>query len=156
MTTQAFGARMLATALLVSLLAMPVRAQRPHIGAHGGYNVDVSHALIGAQMLFPIARDLELYPSFDYYVQDGATRFGISGDMKLRFPLGGGTAPYLGGGLNVLHASAGGSSDTDTGLDFLFGLESRRGSAHPYAEGRVLMHGTSQFQLVAGVNFTLY
>jgi len=156
MTMQAFSARMLASALLISLLAAPARAQRPHLGGHGGYNVDVNHGLIGAQMLFPIARNVELYPSFDYYFQDGATRFGFSGDVKLRFPMGGGSAPYLGGGLNVLHASAGGSSDTDTGWDFLFGLESRRGSTHPFVEGRVLLHDASQFQFVAGLNFTLY
>jgi hypothetical protein len=157
MNMQAFTARAAAVALLVGLLAVPARAQRAHVGPHGGYNFDGNRGLAGAQMLFPIAPQVELYPSFDYYFENGITRFAFSGDVKFRFPIGGGTAPYLGGGVNVLHTSTGGASGTDTGWDMIFGLESRRGVTHPYVEGRMPHHGGgSQFQMVAGLNITLF
>jgi hypothetical protein len=148
--------RAAASALLVALLAVPVSAQRAHVGPHGGYNFDSNRGLAGAQMLLPIAPLIELYPSFDYYFANGATQLAFSGDLKLRFPIGGGTDPYFGGGVNVLHSSTAGGSGTDTGWDLVFGLESRRGVTHPYVEGRVPQHGASQFHLVAGLNITLY
>src|SRR6266550_4020537 len=135
-------------ALVAFLYAGPAYAQRAHIGPHGGYNLDSNRGLAGAQMLLPIAPLVELYPSFDYYFANGATLFAFSGDVKLRLPLG--------GGINVLHSSTAGASGTDTGWDLLFGLESRRGVTHPYVEGRVLHHGASQVQLLAGLNITLY
>ena len=143
-------------ALVAFLYAGPAYAQRAHIGPHGGYNLDSNRGLAGAQMLLPIAPLVELYPSFDYYFANGATLFAFSGDVKLRLPLGGGTDPYFGGGVNALHSSTAGASGTDTGWDLLFGLESRRGVTHPYVEGRVLHHGASQVQLLAGLNITLY
>ena len=145
------------TLVLVALLcAAPAHAQRAHLGAHGGYNFDSDRGLAGAQMLLPIAPAVELYPSFDYYFANGATVLGFSGDVKLRFPLGGGTDPYFGAGVNVLHSSTAGASATDTGWDLVFGVESRRGVTHPYLEGRMLQHGGSEFQLLAGLNITLY
>ncbi len=145
-----------AGALLAGLLAAPLQAQRAHIGAHGGYNFDRDRGLAGAQMLLPIAPSIELYPSFDYYVATGGSLLAFNGDVKVRFPVAPATDLYFGGGVNVFHSSAGGASATDTGWDLLFGLESRRGVTHPYLEGRSLRHGVSQFQLLAGLNITLY
>jgi hypothetical protein len=156
MTRQAFTVRAAAAALFIGLLAVPAHAQRAHIGPHGGFNSGDDNWLVGAQMLFPVARHVELYPSFDYYFENGATLMAFSGDVKLRFPVGGGTAPYFGGGINVLHSSNGLTSGTDTGWDLVFGLESRRGATHPYVEGRLLQHDASRFQLAAGLNITLY
>jgi len=156
MNVQAFTAQVAAGALLVALLAVPAHAQRAHVGPHGGYNFDGNRGVAGAQILLPIAPQIELYPSFDYYFESGVTRLAFSGDAKLRFPIGGGTDPYFGGGLNVLHSSVAGTSGTDTGWDMVFGIESRHGGTHPYVEGRMLHHAASQFQLVAGLNITLF
>jgi len=150
----------LAAPLLVGLLlgsaAVPAQAQRSHIGPHAGYNFDIERALIGAQLLLPVGRRVELYPSFDYYFVDGGSLIGFSGDIKFRFPTGGPSVLYVGGGVNLLRASSGGASNTDTGWDILFGLESRLGITHPYFEGRVLNHNSSAFQLAVGLNFTLF
>lgn len=152
--------RLLAVALTSGALlagqTTAAHAQRSHIGPHAGYNFDLDRALIGAQLLLPLGRLVELYPSFDYYFVDQGSVVGFSGDLKFRFPTGGPSMFYFGGGVNFLRASAGGVSDTDTGWDLLFGLESRRGVTHPYVEGRVLNHSGSAFQIAAGLNFTLF
>lgn len=145
--------------MVLGILAVAPRtaaAQRSHIGFHAGYNFDVDRALVGAQVLLPIGRSVELYPSFDYYLVDQGSLAGLSGDVKLRFPTGGPSLLYVGGGVNFLRATAGGTSNTDTGWDFLFGIESRRGVTHPYIEGRVLNHDHSAFQLAVGLYFTLF
>jgi hypothetical protein len=143
----------LAVSVLLAATAATARAQRSHIGPHAGYNFDLDRALLGAQLLLPVGRAVELYPSFDYYFVDQGSLVGFSGDLKFRFPTGGPSMFYFGGGVNFLRASAG---STDTGWDLLFGLESRRGVTHPYVEGRVLNHSRSAFQLAAGLNFTLF
>jgi hypothetical protein len=142
--------------LLLACFNVPAHAQRAHIGPHFGYNFDMDRGLIGAHMLLPLSADVEFYPSFDYYLVDSGTRIGLSGDLKFRMPTGYGSAFYLGGGLNFQDASAGGVSNNDTGWDLIFGLESRRGAAHPYIEGRVIGHTNTSFQIGAGLNFTIF
>ena len=124
-------------------------AQRSHYGIHGGYNFDIEEGLIGAQLHMPIGRGVEFYPSFDYYLVDAGSLVGFNADLKFRTP---GTPLYLGGGLNIL--SGGGNSDT--GFDLFGGFETRYGRTHPYIEGRGLFHTGSTFQLLFGINITLY
>jgi hypothetical protein len=142
-------------ALLLGFNVSTLHAQSAHVGAHTGYNFDRDHGLVGAQLLIPVARHLELYPSFDYYFGTGPNRLGFSGDVKYRVPLDYGSDAYLGGGLNVLNTSGSGVEGTDAGWDVIFGWESRRGGTHPFVEGRLLQHGASQFQVLAGLNITL-
>jgi len=124
-------------------------AQRSHFGLHGGYNFDFEEGLIGAQAHLPLSPGIELYPSFDYYLVDAGSLVGFNADLKFRTP---GTPLYFGGGLNIL--SGGGSSDT--GFDLFGGFETRYGRTHPYIEGRGLFHNGSTFQLLFGINVTLY
>jgi hypothetical protein len=148
---------LLIAGVLLAAAGAPARAQgRSHIGPHVGYNFDVDRALLGAQMLLPIGRRVEFYPSFDYYFVDTGSLFGINADLKFRFPTGEPSVFYFGGGVNWLRASGGGASNTDTGWDLMFGLESRWGVTHPYFEGRVITHSNSTFQIAAGLNITIF
>lgn len=142
--------------LLLACISHPAHAQRAHIGPHFGYNFDMDRGLIGAQMLLPLSPYVELYPSFDYYLGNGVNLIGLSGDLKFRMPTGYGSAFYFGGGVDFQNASSGGVSNGDTGWDLLFGFESRRGVAHPFLEGRLLGHGSTSFQIGAGLNFTIF
>jgi hypothetical protein len=147
---------LIVAALLTVLIVSGASAQRAHLGFRGGYNFDREDALIGAQFSMPLGSQVELYPSFDYYLTDGSgSTVGFNVDLKLR------TAPrsnslYVGGGLNLLRASAGGSSNTNTGGNLFAGLESRLGSTHPFFEVRGLLHEQSSVQIVGGFNFTIY
>ena len=143
----------LAASVLLAAGSATAQAQRSHIGPHAGYNFDVERALIGAQLLLPLSRSVELYPSFDYYFVDSGTLLGFSGDLKFRSPR---TPLYFGGGINILRASAGGGSNSDTGFDLFGGFERRYGWTHPYLEFRGLFHDHSSLQVAFGVNLTLY
>lgn len=146
---------LLLAALVVSLSATAVQAQRAHLGFRGGYQFDREEALIGAQVMLPLSDMVELYPSFDYYLTDGSgSMVGFNVDLKLRSV--GRSALYVGGGLNMLRASGGGSADTDTGGNLFMGLESRTGAVHPFFEVRGLLRDNSAVQIVGGLNFSLY
>lgn len=137
-------------ALLVCAAAVTrAAAQRSHFGVHGGYNFDIEEGLIGAQMHMPIGRSLEFYPSFDYYLLNTGSLVGFNADLKFTAP---GSPLYFGGGLNIL--SGGGNSET--GPDLFGGFETRYGRTHPYVEGRFLFHNGSTFQLLFGINITMY
>lgn len=136
--------------------AAPARAQRAHIGPHAGYDFDRNVGLAGGQMSLPLSRYVELYPSVDVYFVDVGTLIGFNGDLKLRLQPGMPLQLYVGGGVNALRTHAGGTSNTDTGWDLLGGVETRLGYSHPYIEGKVLEHNASTFQLMAGINITLF
>jgi len=153
--TRTFGS--LAPALIaLALLTAPVAAQRSHIGVHAGYDFDRDKAAFGGQVSLPLSRFVELYPSVEVYFVDVGSLVGFNGDLKFRLDPGAPLQLYVGGGVNVLRASAGGVGATDTGWDLLGGLESRFGYTHPYVEGRALHHDRSAFQLNAGLNITLF
>ncbi|MGH7537930.1 MAG: hypothetical protein ACREMF_04805 [Gemmatimonadales bacterium] len=147
---------LIAGALLTVAAGAASAQRRSHIGPHAGYNFDIERALVGAHVLLPVGRTVELYPSFDYYFVDQGSLVGFSGDIKFRVPTGGPSVVYVGGGVNFLRAAGGGASNTDTGWDILFGFESRLGATHPYIEAKVLNHNSSAFQVGVGLNLTLF
>lgn len=140
---------------MLALFVVPVAAaQRAHLGFRAAYNFDRDDAAVGAQVQFPIASSVELYPSFDYYLTDGGSVTGFNVDLKLRNP-GQQSVFYIGGGLNMMRTSFGGASNMDTGGNLFVGLESRLGAMHPFFEVRGLLHEQSAVQLVGGLNFTI-
>ena len=146
--------RIMVTVLVLAWGAVGrAEAQRSHFGLHGGYNLDFEEGLVGAQMHLPLTPAIELYPSFDYYLVDAGSLLAFNGDLKFRSP---GVPLYFGGGVNILRASGGGSSSSDTGFDLFAGFETRYGSTHPYIEARGLFHDNSTLQLLFGINITLY
>jgi hypothetical protein len=146
---------LLLAAVAVMLSATAVQAQRAHLGFRAGYEFDRENALLGAQITLPLSGMVELYPSFDYYLTEGSgSMVGFNVDLKLRSV--GQSALYVGGGLNMLRASSGGSADTDTGGNLFLGVESRTGAVHPFFELRGLLRDNSAVQIVGGLNFSLY
>lgn len=155
--------RVLVVLLLVALTASSADAQRrrrrgsavnsgPTYGAHIGYNFDADATVLGAQLTWPFSPDLGFYPTFDYYFVSGGSLWALNFDLKWHPPTRNG-AWYVGGGLDWSHASSGGNSGSDTGLNLLTGLESRRGRTRPYVEGKFILDNGSSFQLVGGISW---
>ena len=145
--------------LLCLLVASTADAQRrarrrsvatpgPSYGAHLGYNFDAEAMLLGAQLSWPMTPQLDLYPTFDYYFVSPGSFWALNFDLKYRPPTRYG-AWYVGGGLNLLHGAGG----TDSNLNLLTGLESRRGRTRPYVEARFILGNGSMFQIAGGLNW---
>jgi len=148
----------LAVAFVLSLtlgVSSTASAQaRSHFGPQIGYNFDYEALVLGAQFSAPIGQHVEIYPSFNYFLVDGATVWALNGDVKYRLPLEGEWF-YVGGGLNLTFADFGGGSNTDAGLSLIAGFESRKGNVHPFGELRFVVGDGSTAQLAAGLNFTI-
>ncbi len=149
--------RTAALGLLVSLVAVNVaHAQRPHIGGHVAYQFDAEDFGIGAQFSYPVARHLELYPSFDYYFQDPGSLWQLNGDLKYKLREEHNWF-YVGAGLAVVHASFGNFSNSDIGANVFGGFETFIGEkVHPYLEGRLTLSDNTAFQIAAGLNITIF
>ena len=147
--------RVMLVVLLLAAAASTADAQRrrrsvaatpgPRYGPHLGYNFDVKDLLLGAQVSWPISPRVDLYPTFDYYFVDPGSLWALNFDLKYRPPTRYGVW-YVGGGLNLLHATGG----SDTNLNLLTGLEGRRGRSRPYVEAKFILGDGSSFQVVGG------
>jgi len=157
-----WAGRTLLVVLVLAVITSGAEAQRryrrvsagtpgPTYGAHVGYNFDVSKALLGAQLSWPIVPALDLYPSFDFYFGSGSL-WALNFDVKYRPPTTY-RAWYVGGGLNYTHTSSGGVSNSTTNLNLLTGLEARRGPTRPYVEAKLIVGNGSAFQLVGGLSW---
>lgn len=143
--------------VLTSALAGTVQAQtsRLHLGPRLSYQFDVKEIGLGAQLGVPVAHHLEFYPSFDYFFVDVGSLWQLNADLKYRFGGQGLDWLYAGAGLNIAHASAGGASNSDAGLNLFGGVESLKGSVHPFAELRLTVGDGSTGMIAGGLNFTL-
>ena len=154
MTKPAFSIVVLAAVLLT----MPVaaKAQQAHFGGRAGFNAEGNAGLLGVQFSLPIAHRLELYPSFDVYFPDRGSLLGFNGDLKYRIPTSNSLWVYGGGGLGVQYVDVDGANDSDLGVNLLGGIETRLGRVHPFLESRVMLYDDTSFQLMGGLNITLY
>lgn len=160
--------RMTAGVAIVVVLAGTAQAQRAparragytpldpvRVGPHFGYSFDADALILGLQATLPLTSRVAIYPSWDYYFVDPGTLWAINADVKYRPPTRLG-ALYVGGGIDYLHAGAGGRGSGDVNLDLIGGWEFRRRHYSPYAEGRLILGSGRAFQVAAGFNFKLH
>ncbi len=134
-------------------------------------DVDVG---IGARVVWDLAqyqKGLGIIGSFDYFfpgdeflffpdVTGDLSYFEINVNVTYTFETGRNIAPYVGGGLNIAHASIESlgveASDTEVGVNFLGGaIFNPAGRLMPFAELRVEASGGEQFIVTGGILFTI-
>lgn len=149
--------RLVAVLALPSAFAGTAQAQdgQLHLGPRVSYQFDLKEFGIGAQFGAPIARNLEFYPSLDYFFVNVGSFLSVNADLKYRVATEDINWLYFGGGLNVARRGNNGESNTDAGINGFVGAESRAGRVHPFAEFRFTSNNGSTGQLSVGLNFTL-
>jgi hypothetical protein len=152
--------------------APPAPVQRTSFGAELALGTETDFG-IGARVVFGLRSLFRRTPidgqvGFQYFFPSkpagtSFTYWEINGNLAYRIPnMRGNLAPYVGGGLNIAHASVdvpglGGGSNTEVGLNFLAGTTLKvRGTTIPFAEARVRAGGgPDQLVLAAGARFQL-
>lgn len=149
--------RLVTVLALSSAVAGVAEAQggRLHLGPRVSYQFDLEEAALGVQFGAPLARNLEFYPSFDYYFVEPGSFWNLNADLKYRMPAESAGWLYVGAGLNMARRSVNENSSTDAGLNAFLGVESRAGRVHPFAEFRFTANDNSTAQISLGLNFTL-
>src|SRR2546425_5769207 len=174
----AFRGALLFPPLPLAVVAQRRAAARPAGGsAHPSFGPELNWSSdfdfgIGARGVFPLQSLFPKTPldgivSFDYFFPSHPTGtsyhyWEINGNVAYRFtvPARSSFRPYAGGGLNIIHASAGPSggptvSDTKAGLNLLGGTTFKlKGSKlTPFAEARGEIGGGKTFIITGGVRF---
>lgn len=164
-----------AVVIAVPLLAPRAEAQFTFM-AYGGYDLDVEELFIGVGAEFglmpagalPFA--LALRPSAEYYFMPSESDMGFEASMSLiqinaeaiadlADVIDGPIGLYAGAGLGMAFISSefsGGGmtfsdSSTELGLNLLGGVE----FGLPFVQARITTAGSTRFQLIGGVRFTL-
>ena len=140
---------MMATAAVASAQAST------RVGPRIGYDFQSDEAILGASLTVPISTRIEFYPSIDLYTPDRGNKVGFNGDVKVYLPTRASYDLYAGGGLGIVNQNVAEISNTDVGINLLFGIASRIGGINPFGEVRVLIHDDTQLVLIAGMNFRM-
>jgi hypothetical protein len=149
------------------LLAGPATAgAQVHLGPELSIGTDTDVG-IGARLLVNV-KSLEAWDfigTFDWFFPDESgnadvTYWEINGNLAYNFAIEGAPSisPYVGAGLNIAHASVDyldepGRSNTDVGLNFLFGTQFDAKSIIPYVEIRGVIEGGDQVVFTGGILF---
>lgn len=127
-------------------LTTGARAQS-QLGVGIGYDVDVEAAFAGAHFRFaPASLPFQISPGFDYYFVDGVTA--LQFDINALYDIGVDNqafTPYIGAGLGIGYVEAEGlgdnDSNTDTGLNLIFGAKFGFNSLQPYVQAKGTLGG---------------
>lgn len=133
------------TFILVMLGGLSARdASAQHsVGINVGYNLDAEEFFLGGQLRFaPAGLPVILNPSVETYFVDNTW---LQIDVNALYPFGVRNTtftPYAGAGLGLdyVNFDAGGSN-TDAGLNLLFGAEWGMGRMRPFTEARIHVDG---------------
>jgi len=152
-----------AAGLVARSASAQTSATRPvRFGVQADWGTDNIDIGLGARIVYPglgtvlNVKGLEGYASFDYFFPGHSiTYWEINPGVTYNVTLNGvtGFSPYVGGGLNIAHASAGGIGDTKAGLNLLGGGRFALGKLSAYAEGRIELSGGEHFVATFGILF---
>ncbi len=147
----------------------PARSERPSFGVELDVGTDTdfglgARAVFGLKSLFP-KTPLDGQVGFIYFFPSAPTGvdakyWEINGNVAYRIPtrVRSSLKPYVGGGLNIAHASATAAgttaSDTKAGLNLLGGTTFKvKGQVVPFLEARGTIGGGKQVIFAGGVRF---
>jgi hypothetical protein len=133
------------------LLAAPAHAQSG-FGLRTGYSVDPDQFYFGGHVgVGPLVSHLWFRPNVEIGFGDNVTTFAINAELAYWFPTKSAWRPYLGGGpaLNIYDHDNNGS-DTQGGLNFLFGIAHRGGF---FGELKVGAFDSPDFKIGFGYTF---
>lgn len=131
------------------------------IGPKVGYEVDRESAFLGADIRIGTpALPVKINPYFDYYFTEGdnlsLSQFGAN--ALYEFGIANQTfTPYAGAGLAITRASYDRPdiTETDAGLNLLFGARFGFGQVRPFAQAQVTVGSPDFVSLAGGVLFRL-
>jgi opacity protein-like surface antigen len=163
------GKKTFLTALAVMFLfgAAQLSAQI-RFGGQLNYGDDTDFGL-GPRLVLddPALGEFRFIGSFDLYFPDSPSGvevdyWEVNGNIVYDFEIVNSPKlkPYVGGGLNIAHASAKtttpipvSASNTDLGVNLMGGLEFGVGKVRPFVELKVELEGGDQFVITGGVLF---
>jgi hypothetical protein len=143
------------TLILVVVLAVPARAERPLVGVRGGIYTDADAGFLGGEFLTRVAPALYFDPNAEFvFVEDGSY-ITLNADLHYDLPHRGRAFAWVGGGLAVILRDPGGNrdSDTDLGANLLLGVGFRSRRPIPYLQLKLIASGHTEAVLAFGVRF---
>lgn len=148
--------RTLPSLALAALLASAATASAsPAFGVRAGVNLDRDDPLVGAELIAPMQSHWWANPNVEITFGDVVDVVGLNGDFHYDFTGTGSAYVWVGPGLAVLFRDFDrGGSDTDIGLNLMFGIGFRTASgAVPYVQAKATIADDTDGFLAFGVRF---
>ena len=130
--------------LALALVALPASASAQGPGIRGGVSIDPDQFYVGGHFETDALVDrLHFRPNVEVGIGDDLTLVGLNFEFAYKFPSRGNWRAYAGGGpaINFYsfddHGRGGDDSDTEPGVNFLFGVEARTGLFFEFKVGAI-------------------
>jgi hypothetical protein len=144
----------------------PQQSERPLLGPQLGVATNSYDVFIGAQFAYPVAKQFDIYPSFDYYFPSSGfgtnvTVWALNADVRYWPKLNmANSGLYVGAGLNYTHVSVsvsgiGSGSGSETGLGLLGGWDFKAVGWRPFGQIRFVLGNADRIEFGGGINFKL-
>jgi hypothetical protein len=140
-------------AALLTLLVSAGTARADNFGVRAGYYTDAGEPFVGVEFLAHVGHRIYFNPNFEYVFTDDPHFMTFNADFHYDFRTRSRAYVWAGAGLGVLYTDPKvGDSDTDVGLNLLFGV-GLKGEVVPYVQAKVIVSEDSEFVIGFGVRF---
>lgn len=125
------------------------------IGIRAGFYTEAEKPFIGAEYLAGVAPSVDFNPNIEYVFMENATYLTMNLDAHYDFYSRSRAFFYFGGGLAIQYFKVEGidESDTNTGLNLLFGMGVARGPVIPYIQAKAVLMEDNEFVIGFGLRF---
>lgn|SRR5690348_145433 len=142
--------------LLAACVVRPASAGEILWGPQAGLSINPTQVVFGFHLVTPLAKSVDLVPSVDLGVGDGAFTIAANGDVHVNVSPESALRPYVGAGVtlyNVNPNESGVDGSTEVGGMLLGGIWLNHDGATSYfLEGRIGLGDVPDFKAVIGLN----
>ncbi len=125
------------------------------LGLRLGYYTEIEEPALGVEFLTGVAPSVDFNPNLEYVFVDHLTYLTINIDAHYDFYEKTGSFVYIGGGLGISYVDPEGpiESETDAGINLLFGAGINRKPVIPYVQAKAVLGDNDEFVLCVGIRF---
>jgi hypothetical protein len=125
------------------------------LGVRGGFYTDADEVFVGGEFINRISPRVYFNPNVEYIFVDGGTLMTFNGDFHYDFPVGSRNYVWAGAGLGVSYIKPDGAGDSETepGLNLLFGIGFPSGNVSPYFQMKLITGDVDDLVLTFGLRF---
>jgi len=138
--------------ILVILVAFAPALFALEFGVRAGRYSDINKNFVGAELAFPLGRNVVLDPNIEYILGNHGYNAGF-GSVDLLYRFTGAIRPYVGAGVGEYRVSGHGFSDNTNVWNAIAGLDFRLGTLKPYGQVKYLR--TTQHSYAHATAFTV-
>ena len=141
--------------LFIGWMTLGQVANAQSFGVRLGIYTDPSDLFVGGEFLTPVTRGIYFNPNIEFVFIEHGDELTFNFDFHYDLPGVRRASAWVGAGLGIIYINPEGpaESNTDVGLNLLFGVGLPSRNLEPYVQAKIIIADNSDFVIAFGLRF---